>query len=271
MLQSQPLDIVYEDNHLIVVNKPEGVPSQPDKSAAPDMLGLLKRFLVERDQKKGDAWLGLVHRLDRPTSGLMVFAKTSKAASRLSEAFRGRDVKKYYVALVRGVPNQERGTFRDILSAREIEGRVRVLSLDHKNNEKTHDLIKSSKGKLAELTWAKIASNSQKSGDESLLFIELHTGRRHQIRAQFAERGFPIAGDRRYGLNDARDLELPTLALHACGLVFPHPTKKTMMAFYIDPSINPSFQNHDADALNRFLKSMFEEGNLMTPAPHQQG
>lgn len=278
------MNILYEDNHVLVVLKPAGVPSQPDRSSAPDMLGLLKRHLVIRDRKKGNAWLGLVHRLDRPTSGLMVFAKTSKAASRMSRSFRSRDVEKYYVAKVRGVPDQESGVLRDYLSACEIEGRVRLLT-----SANASDAMSSSKekkcdtsarytfqdyrgegnhlkdAKIAELTWAAISSSKSDLSYETLLFIKLLTGRRHQIRVQLAERGFPILGDRRYGYNDERDLSVPTLALHACGLVFPHPVQKTTMAFFADPSINSSFDHEDVNVFNRYINSLLERGKLATP------
>ncbi len=281
MYISNELNILYEDNHVLIVLKPAGVPSQPDRSTAPDMLGLLKRYLITRDRKKGDAWLGLVHRLDRPTSGLMVFAKTSKAASRMSKSFRGRDVKKYYVAKVRGIPDQERGTFRDYLSSREIEGRVRLLTSEDTSDPMTSSERKGSdtptcislpevKGesrkledaRVAELTWSTICSSNAHAADETLLFIELLTGRRHQIRVQLSGRGFPILGDRRYGYNDERDLVVPTLALHACGLVFPHPVQKRTLAFYADPSINPSFAEEDVEAFNVYLKSLLDDGVL---------
>ena len=329
------LDILYEDNHVLVVLKPPGVPSQPDKSTAPDMLGLLKYHLAIRDHKKGNVWLGLIHRLDRPTSGLMVFAKTSKAASRMSKSFRGREVRKYYLARIRGIPDQESGTLCDYLSAREIEGRVRLLATDsasdlmtvserklsdsadvqlsqkntleklpnpseeflspllyvekltepsdellspklngekrpepsdellsHKLNDEKRQL---NDAKIAELRWAVISSMNRHSVNESLLFVELLTGRRHQIRVQFADRGFPILGDRRYGYNDKRDSSVPTLALHACGLIFPHPVRKTTMAFYANPAINPSFCQDDVDAFNLYLTSLIDDGKLSSP------
>ncbi|HPY63365.1 MAG TPA: RluA family pseudouridine synthase [Bacillota bacterium] len=369
MSNSKQLTILYEDNHVLVVLKPPGAPSQPDKSTAPDMLGLLKRHLAIRDQKKGEAWLGLVHRLDRPTSGLMVFAKTSKAASRMSKSFRGREVNKYYLARIRGIPDQEGGTFCDYLSAREIDGCVRLLAtnsasdpmttsksilsdpsdvqlsekntrerlpdpsnknslpelVDEKLAEPSDELFSPklngekltepsdelfspklngeklaepsdelfspnlngeklaepsdelfspklngekrqlNDAKMAELTWAVISSMNRHSVNESLLFVELLTGRRHQIRVQFAGRGFPILGDRRYGYNDKRDLSVPTLALHACGLIFPHPVRKTTMAFYADPSINPSFCQDDVDAFNLYVKSLIDDGKLSSP------
>ncbi len=280
MYKSNELNILYEDNHVLVVLKPPGVPSQPDRSTAHDLLGLLKRYIAARDQKKGDAWLGLIHRLDRPTSGLMVFAKTSKAASRMSKSFRSRDVKKYYVAIVRSVPDQSGGTLRDYLSAREIEGRVRLLATDSTSDPMTssgreeldaHNLLSMTErkgemhnvrdAKYAELAWSSICSKNRLF-NEALLFIELFTGRRHQIRVQLAERGFPMLGDRRYGFSDERDLSVPTLALHACGLVFPHPVQKKTLAIYADPSINPSFTEEDAAGFNKYLNSLLDDGVL---------
>lgn len=274
MYSLEQSDILFEDNHVIVVLKPPGVPSQPDRSADPDMLGLVKRFLVIRDQKAGDAWLGLVHRLDRPTSGIMVYAKTSKAASRMSSYFRGREVKKYYVAKVRGIPDQSSGTLRDCLTARETAGRVRIISTDSGSDPMTMsgnerlslpDGLLLKDGKPAELAWTAIGSSIRPAVDETLLFIELLTGRRHQIRVQLAGRGFPILGDRRYGNNDERDLSVPTLALHACGLVFPHPVQKTTLAFYQDPSINASFTQQDVELFNGFLASLLDSGQLSHP------
>ncbi len=291
MSTSPPFEIIYEDNHLLVVLKPAGAPSQPDKSGAPDMLGLLKRYLIERDHKKGGAWLGLVHRLDRPTSGLMVFAKTSKAASRLSEEFRGQNVRKFYLARLRGTICPDSGTLRDILTAGEIDGRIRIVRTEPSSEPPAsgcqagavlqpharpsgaasdHAGLTSqggTEGKFAELSWTTIAFHTEKSGGVSLVFIELHTGRRHQIRVQFAGRGCPVLGDRRYGFADAFDLSVPTIALHACGLVFRHPTKKMEMAFYADPSSNPSFSEEDTDMFLRFLGASTEKGSLPQPFP----
>jgi 23S rRNA pseudouridine1911/1915/1917 synthase len=195
------------------------------------MLELLKRDLEIRYRKPGKAYLGLVHRLDQPVSGLMVFAKTSKAASRLSRAFRTRQVQKLYLAIVRGQPEGDQGSMRDILSRKEIGGRVRRQISDQEGCE-------------AVLNW-RVLSRDQGRG-EALLLIELITGRRHQIRAQMATHGLPLLGDRRYGLMDERDRIVPTIALHACGLSFPHPVSGETMTFRLAPDINPSFSEEDA-------------------------
>ena len=232
--------IVYEDNHLLVAIKPPGLPSQAGRTGLPDMLGLLERDLAKRAGKPGRAFLGLVHRLDQPTSGLMVFAKTSKAASRLSQAFRSRQVKKTYLALSRGLPDQTQGRMEDRLSKEEIQGRVQR--------------VQAPQGYEACLDWQVLRRYEERG--EALLLIDLITGRRHQIRAQLAARGLPLLGDRRYGLMDPRDQEVPTLALHACGLQFPHPTLKTDMTFWLAPDINPSFSIEDRLAFEQYIKTL---------------
>ncbi|NLA96195.1 MAG: RNA pseudouridine synthase [Clostridiaceae bacterium] len=229
--------ILYEDNHLLVAAKPPGIPSQSGRSSLPDMAGLLKRDLALRHEKPGNVFLGLVHRLDQPVSGLMVFAKTSKAASRLSQSFRTRQVQKLYLGIVRGIPDVDEGVMCDVLSRREIDGRVRRVK-DHE-------------GYVAELNW-RLLSRDRGRG-EALLLINLITGRRHQIRAQMAEHGLPLLGDRRYGLMDDRDQAVPTVALHACCLTFAHPVKKESLSFRLGPAINPSFSAKDAETFETYL------------------
>ncbi len=235
--------ILYEDNHILLAVKPPGLPSQAGRSGRPDMLGLLERDLAQRAGKPGRAFLGLVHRLDQPTSGLMVFAKTSKAASRLSQAFRDRQVKKTYLAICRGLPTESGGRMRDRLSRHEVEGRVQVLE--------------GQQGYEAILDWQLLKVDEERQ--ESLLLLDLITGRRHQIRVQLASRGLPLLGDRRYGLMDDRDQGVPTLALHACGLSFPHPTLKKALTFSLGPDINPSFSKEDQAAFDHFLKTLEKE------------
>lgn len=238
MQASSAIPLIYEDNHILVALKAPGLPSQAGKSGRPDMLGLLKADLAMRHQKPGQAFLGLVHRLDQPVSGLMVFAKTSKAAARLSEAFRTRKVKKYYLALVRDLPRNDGGRMEDYLSKKEIGGRVQ------REDPK--------EGSLALLDWQVLARYEERG--EALLLIDLITGRRHQIRAQLALRDLPLLGDRRYGRMDERDGEVPGPALHAAGLVFPHPTLKKEMAFWEGPWINPSFGKIEGEAFAAYLE-----------------
>ncbi len=231
--------ILFEDNHLLVALKPPGLPAQSGRQSLPDMAGLLKRDLALRHGKPGQVFLALVHRLDQPVSGLMVFAKTSKAASRLSKAFRERQVEKDYLALVRGLPGGNEGSMSDCLSRKEIDGRVR--------------LVADGEGYRADLKWKVLARDEGR--EEALLLIDLITGRRHQIRAQMAAHGLPLLGDRRYGLMDERDGQVPTIALHACGLSFPHPVREELMTFRSGPGINPSFSEENARVFEAYQAS----------------
>lgn len=200
------IPILYEDNHLLLVSKPPNVPAQEDESKDMDMLTYLKQDIKERYQKPGNVYLGLVHRLDRPVGGVMVFAKTSKAASRLSNTIRKNEMEKIYLAIVRGVPDNN-GTLTDYL-------------LKDKNKNKTEVVSKNKKGaKEAILTYEVLETFE----DLSLVKINLITGRSHQIRVQFASRGYPLYGDQKYG----SDVNKPgqQIALWSYKLKFPHPVR----------------------------------------------
>ncbi len=203
-------EILFEDNHLLVVVKLPNLPVQADSSGDDDLLSILKRYIKEKYQKPGDVYLGLCHRLDRPVGGVMVFARTSKAAARLVEQFKGRGAKKRYAAVVEGNAPQS-GTL--VSHLRETEGvkRVEVLSAPVPG------------AKEAKLNFTKLAEQ----GGYSLLDIELFTGRKHQIRAQLASAGYPIRFDQRYHPNPARG----QIALWAYELSVEHPTKKERMQF----------------------------------------
>ncbi len=231
--------LLYEDNHILVIVKPPGIATQAGRHSAPDLLELLKRDLAVRHKKPGEAFLGLVHRLDQPASGLMVFAKTSKAASRLSESFRQNRVQRSYLAIGRGLAAEDSGVLEDTLSKNTLDGRVR--------------LVEEGEGSLASLSWQVLARKQTLA--ETLFLIELHTGRRHQIRVQMAAHGFPLLGDRRYGLMDKRDSSVPTVALHACRLAFPHPVKDQQMEFENGPAINPAFEAEDTKIFEAYLES----------------
>ena len=200
------INIIYEDNHLLVVEKPINVPVQADKSGDEDLLTMLKKYLKEKYNKPGDVYLGLVHRLDRPVGGVMVFAKTSKAASRLSKQVQKHEFKKIYMAVIEGKVS-ESGTFKDKL----------------KKDEKTNITRVSEDGKEAELSYNLIGFVN----NLSLVRISLKTGRSHQIRVQFASRKIPLYGDQKYNSNAVKD----QIALFASKLEFKHPITKEVMSF----------------------------------------
>jgi 23S rRNA pseudouridine1911/1915/1917 synthase len=205
------LEILYEDNHIIVALKPVGILSQEDYTKDPDMLSLIKEYLKEKYKKEGNVYLGLVMRLDRMTSGVMVFAKTSKAASRLSAQIRNGEVLKKYLAVVSGKVN-DHGTLKDYL----VKDDKMVKSF-----VTTKDL-----GKLAVLDY-KLVSSYQ---NLSVVDILLHTGRHHQIRVQFSNMGNPLYGDTLYG-----GLGNDHMHLHAYYLSFVHPVTKEKMEFKLLP------------------------------------
>lgn len=200
------INIIYEDNHLLVVEKPINVPVQADKSGDEDLLTMLKKYLKEKYNKPGEVYLGLVHRLDRPVGGVMVFAKTSKAASRLSKQVQKHEFKKIYMAVIEGKVS-ESGTFKDKL----------------KKDEKTNITRVSEDGKEAELSYNLIGFVN----NLSLVRISLKTGRSHQIRVQFASRKIPLYGDQKYNPNAVKD----QIALFASKLEFKHPITKEVMSF----------------------------------------
>lgn len=207
-------DVLLCDEALLVVNKPPGLLSQADRTGDPDVLSMGKSWLQEERGEPADVYLGLVHRLDRPTSGLMVLARTPLAARHLSRQFRGRTVSKRYLALVEGTATGI-GTCIDYLVK---DGRhVRVVSSEHPS------------GQRAELTWQSLAQ----SEGLSLLQVRLQTGRRHQIRVQLAHRGHPIVGDMRYGAT--RELDGRNLALHAYQLALEHPIDEVGMRWTVRP------------------------------------
>ena len=196
------MEILYEDNHLLVVIKPTYVLSQSDGSDTKDMLTILKKYLKEKYNKPGNVYLGLVHRLDKEVGGVMVFAKTSKAASRLAEQVRLHQFEKYYLAVVKG--KVESNTYKDKILREEYQSKI------------------DEKGKEAILSFEtlKVIDNN------SLVKIKLLTGRHHQIRVQFSARGHYLLGDKRYGKKG----EFP-LALYAYHLAFYHPITKEKLIF----------------------------------------
>jgi len=200
-------DILQEDNHLLVVRKPAGMLTQGDETGDLDLLSALKEYLRMRDAKPGNAFLGMVHRLDRPVGGAMVFAKTSKAAARLSRAFAQREVKKTYLAAVEGAVKDAQAELRHSLLWNEQERRSTVALC----------------GKEALLRFDREQVDGQRR--MSLLRVLLITGMHHQIRAQLAAVGHPVVGDRKYGAKAHIRNHPGVIALHAVTIAFPHPTK----------------------------------------------
>lgn len=208
---------MYEDNHLIAVVKPAGILSQGDRTGDKSLFDEVKKYLKEKYKKPADVFLGLVHRLDRPVSGIILFAKTSKGAARLSEQFRNHTVQKTYHAIVIGKPARERG---------EIKEEIKKISFFAQGFSKKSDreildeIKKSTKTRTAELVYQVLKSN----GKYSLLKITPKTGRFHQIRIQMGEMGNPILGDRKYAGGLASRMvewkEKNSIALSATGLLF---------------------------------------------------
>lgn len=219
-MKTKHIKILYEDNHVIVVEKPINILSQQDKTKDPDMLSILKQDIKQRYDKLGAVYLGLVHRLDRPVGGTMVFAKTSKSASRLSEQIRNHQFKKSYLAVVTGIPAQNEGTLTHFVKKDTAVNKVSVVS-------------KNTQG-------AKQAKLSYKILDTvkglSLASINLHTGRPHQIRVQFASIGHALYGDRKYGSFCAESTD--QIALWSFEISLEHPTKRHNMVFRSLPPLD---------------------------------
>lgn len=204
------LNVLYEDNHVIVVEKPINVLSQGDATGDKDLLTMVKEYVKIKYNKPGNVYIGLVHRLDRPVGGVMVFARSSKAASRLNKEQLEHGFSKKYLAVVNGILKEKHGQFVD-----------KLLKLNDGNT------IVSNKGKEAILNYEVLKENL--STKHSLVSVKLVTGRHHQIRVQFASRGHALCGDQRYGKQDNTQL-----ALFAYELSFTHPISKEKMTFKLD-------------------------------------
>lgn len=203
------MKIIYEDNHLLVIEKPINVPMQADDSKDQDLLSLCKAYLKVKYHKPGNVYCGLIHRLDRPVGGVTVFAKTSKAASRLSESIRTDQFTKTYKAIVVGSLPIEKTL-------------IDYLIKDEKTNTST--VTSQTKGKYCELRYSDLASHDQLH----LIEIALITGRSHQIRVQFSSRQCPLWGDARYNASSKPGQQL---ALWATSLSFPHPITQEILNF----------------------------------------
>ena len=218
------MNVLYEDNHIIVVEKMVNIPSQADKTGDIDMLTIIKDYLKEKYNKPGNVYLGLVHRLDRPVGGVMVFAKTSKAAGRLSEQVRVKDFQKQYLVVVNGKLENKKGVFEDYLLKNERANMSKVVDKNTKN------------AKLASLDYEVLKYNEEI--DLSVVKVNLHTGRHHQIRVQFSSRNHSIYGDQKYGGRGHGK----QIALWAYSLSFNHPITKERMEFKVLPEINGTWK-----------------------------
>jgi 23S rRNA pseudouridine1911/1915/1917 synthase len=202
-------EILYEDNHIIAVNKRAGDLSQDDATGADPLQTLIKDFIKRRDAKPGNVYLGTIHRLDKPVSGVLLFAKTSKAAERLSSMVKNRSIEKYYLAVTPALKGDHPGEW---IPCEDMIVRRGDRTFIANGNEPG--------AQSAKLSMSVVASN----GSLSLRLIDLHTGRKHQIRAQLSSRNATIAGDRRYG--SRVEWQTDSIALHACMARFIHPVKK---------------------------------------------
>ncbi|WP_417740593.1 RluA family pseudouridine synthase [Rosistilla oblonga] len=214
-MTTPPFPILFEDNHLLVIDKPAGIATQGVTDGT-SVFDQASEYIRVKYQKPGKVYLGIVSRLDTVTSGVLVLARTSKAASRLSDMLRRRTIEKRYLAVVEGTLPDAEGTLVDFVRKDDAAHRMVVC------RESTAD------AKRAELRYRVIES----SGRQSLIEVELITGRKHQIRLQLASRGMPVIGDRKY---DASSTFPQGIALHAWQLTFEHPTKREPMSFECRP------------------------------------
>lgn len=209
--------ILFEDNHLIVVNKLPSEIVQGDKTGDEPLNEALKQYLKEKYHKPGNVFLGVVHRLDRPVSGVVVFAKTGKALSRMNELIKQRDMQKIYWAVVKNKPPQNIGRL------------THYLVRNQQKNKSFVSKIHSKESKEAVLSYRLLASGER----YHLLEIDLHTGRHHQIRAQLAAIGCPVKGDLKYGFS--RSNPDASISLHARKVSFVHPVRKEKLEIIADP------------------------------------
>ena len=205
------MEVVYEDNHLIIVNKTASEIVQGDKTGDTPLSETVKQYIKEKYAKPGNVFLGVVHRLDRPVSGLVVFAKTSKALARLNEMFRNSEVKKTYWAIVKQRPPQDEGELVNYLVRNEKQNKSYAYDKEVKNSKKA-------------VLHYRLIGHSQ---NYFLLEVDLKTGRHHQIRCQLAKMGCPIKGDLKYGF--ARSNPDGSICLHAHRVKFVHPVSKELI------------------------------------------
>ncbi len=224
------IEILYEDNHLIAVYKNASDLSQKDRTGDESLDGEIKKYIAEKYNKPGDVFLGIIHRLDRPVSGVLLYARTSKALARMNEIFRTREVRKTYLAITRERPPEDEATVTHFLKKNEQQNKSYVFDNEVKGSKK------------ASLSY-RIAGRSERF---FLLEIELFSGRHHQIRAQMAKLGCPLKGDLKYGY--PRSNEDGSISLLAWKLEFMHPVKKekiTIRAHFPDGDVWHLFREVD--------------------------
>ena len=214
------LQVLYEDNHLIAINKPAGYLVQGDITGDKPLSEMVKMYIKDRYNKQGDVFLGTIHRLDRPVSGVLLFARTSKAVRRMNELFRNREIHKTYLAVVAKRPNPLNGHISNYL-----------LKDGKRNFVKVYEQLgrRTAKAKLGELDYKLIGE----IGNNFLLEVNPLTGRPHQIRAQLAHMGYPIVGDRKYG--SKHKIEDGSILLHCQQMSFIHPVKKEKVVITVEP------------------------------------
>lgn len=243
--------ILHEDNSILVVVKPQNIPSQADSSGDMDLLTLLKNYIKEKYNKPGNVYLGLVHRLDRPTGGVMVFAKNSKSAERLSKQIAEREMVKQYLTTVLGGPAEHKGTLVNYLKKNALTNNVYVATFGD------HD------AKRAELSYEVL----EQTEHTSLVKVQLGTGRSHQIRVQFSAINCPVWGDMRYG-GDVMGRG-HNLALWAYRLEFDHPISKEHMVFVAYPPAKQPWTDFDmAKHVEHFGNENEDDGIPLYSKPH---
>lgn len=231
MTYSQP-EVLYEDNHIIIINKRSGEIVQGDKTGDKPLSDVLKDYIKNKYNKPGEVFLGVVHRIDRPVSGAVIFARTSKALSRLNELIKNREIKKTYLAIVKNKPPEEKGHLIHFLHRNEEKNKSYASLLEKKGYQR------------AELLYEVIAA----SDNYYLLQIELLTGRHHQIRCQLAAIGCSIKGDLKYGF--PRSNSDGSICLHSYQVEFIHPVKKEKI---LVKAPLPSDANWKIFTANRFF------------------
>ena len=215
--------ILYEDDHIIVCYKPAGIPTQTAKMGAPDMVSLLKNHIYKNQKVKKEPYVAVIHRLDQPVEGVLVFAKTPAAAKELNKQLQSDDFGKYYKTVLWGIPSEKNATLENYLVKDGKTNTSRVCEATEKEAKK------------AVLSYEVLAEGKDNGKDVSLLKVKLGTGRHHQIRVQMSHMGCPIWGDTKYNTSPIQDRRFRQVALCAYKLEFVHPKTKKKMVFEIEP------------------------------------